>query len=154
VIAVDTRAAQLARAREGGADVVIDASRQSVVDEVMAATAGVGVDVAAEFVGAPRTIGQAVECLRTGGRAVLVGLGADPITVLPPTVFVRRQLQVLGSYGGTLATLQRVLRLVSTGRLDLGHSITHRFALDDADQALRILHEKTGDPQRMVITPG
>jgi 2-desacetyl-2-hydroxyethyl bacteriochlorophyllide A dehydrogenase len=153
VIAIDTRAAQLARARDGGADVVIDASRQSAVDEVMAATAGVGVDVAAEFVGAPSTIGQAVECLRTGGRAVLVGLGAEPITVLPPTAFVRRQLQVLGSYGGTLATLQRVLRLVTTGRLDLGRSITHRFALDDADQALRILHEKTGDPQRVVITP-
>jgi 2-desacetyl-2-hydroxyethyl bacteriochlorophyllide A dehydrogenase len=153
VIAIDTRAAQLARAGDGGADVVIDASRQSAVDEVMAATAGVGVDVAAEFVGAPSTIGQAVECLRTGGRAVLVGLGAEPITVLPPTAFVRRQLQVLGSYGGTLATLQRVLRLVTTGRLDLGRSITHRFALDDADQALRILHEKTGDPQRVVITP-
>jgi 2-desacetyl-2-hydroxyethyl bacteriochlorophyllide A dehydrogenase len=154
VIAVDTRAVQLERARQGGADVVVDASADSVVDAVLAATAGVGVDVAAEFIGTQATIGQAVECLRIGGRAVIVGLGADPITVPPPTVFVRKQLQLLGSYWGTLATLQRVLQLVATKRLDLSHSITHTFALDDAEAALRTLHEKIGDPQRVVVTTG
>ncbi|MGY1726082.1 alcohol dehydrogenase catalytic domain-containing protein [Geodermatophilus sp. SYSU D01062] len=153
VIAVDTRRTQLERARRGGADVVVDARTEPVVDAVLAATGGAGVDVAAEFVGAQATIGQAVECLRIGGRAVVAGLGADPITVLPPTVFVRRQLQLLGSYGGTLATLQRVLQLLATGRLDLGGSITHTFALADADAALRALHERTGDPQRVVVTP-
>ena len=73
VIAVDTRAVQLERARQGGADVVVDASADSVVDAVLAATAGVGVDVAAEFIGTQATIGQAVESLRIGGRAVIVG---------------------------------------------------------------------------------
>lgn len=154
VIAVDTRARQLERASRAGADVVVDAAGESVVDAVLAATAGLGADVAAEFIGTQATIGQAVECLRIGGRAVVVGLGADPITVLPPTVFVRRQLQLLGSYGATLATLQRVLQLVATARLDLGQSITHTFALEDADAALRTLHEKTGDPQRVVVTVG
>jgi 2-desacetyl-2-hydroxyethyl bacteriochlorophyllide A dehydrogenase len=152
VIAVDTRPAQLARARQAGADVVVDASADPVVDVVLDATAGVGVDVAAEFVGNRATIGQAVDCLRVGGRAVVVGIGADPITVPPPTVFVRKQLQLLGSYGGTPATLQRVLRLVATGRLDLSRSITHTFPLDDVAAALATLHEKTGDPQRVVIT--
>ncbi|MGY1619740.1 zinc-binding dehydrogenase [Geodermatophilus sp. SYSU D00691] len=154
VIAVDARAVQLERAGQAGADVVVDAAAGSVVEAVLAATAGVGVDVAAEFIGTQATIGQAVECLRTGGRAVVVGLGADPITVPPPTVFVRKQLQLLGSYGGTLATLQSVLRLVGNGRLDLSRSITHTFALDDADAALRTLHEKSGEPQRVVVTPG
>ncbi|MGY1782023.1 zinc-dependent alcohol dehydrogenase [Geodermatophilus sp. SYSU D01036] len=153
VIAVDTRRTQLERARQSGADVVVDARAEPVVDAVLAATGGAGVDVAAEFVGAQATIGQAVECLRIGGRAVVAGLGADPITVLPPTVFVRRQLQLLGSYGGTLATLQRVLQLLATGRLDLSGSITHTFALADADEALRTLHERSGDPQRVVVTP-
>jgi threonine dehydrogenase-like Zn-dependent dehydrogenase len=154
VIAVDTRRTQLERARQGGADLVVDAAGESVVDAVLAATAGVGVDVAAEFVGAQTTIGQAVECLRMGGRAVIVGLGADPITVLPPTVFVRKQLQLLGSYGGTLATLQRVLGLVASGQLHLSSSITHRFSLDEANRALETLHEKTGDPQRIVVATG
>jgi 2-desacetyl-2-hydroxyethyl bacteriochlorophyllide A dehydrogenase len=154
VIAVDTRRAQLERASQAGADVVVDAAAESVVEAVLAATAGLGVDVAAEFIGTRATIAQAVECLRIGGRAVVAGLGADPIIVLPPTVFVRKQLQLLGSYGATPATLQRVLHLVATARLDLGRSITHTFALDDADAALRTLHEKIGDPQRVVVTVG
>src|SRR3712207_8929398 len=36
VIAVDTRAAQLERARQAGADVVVDAAERSVVDSVLA----------------------------------------------------------------------------------------------------------------------
>ena len=65
---------------------------------------------------------------------------------------MRKQLQLLGSYGGTIGTLRRVLQLVSTGRLDLSRSITHTFGLEDADAALRTLHEKTGDLQRVVVT--
>lgn len=154
VIAVDTRRSQLERAARSGADVTIDASRDPVVDAVREATAGLGVDVAAEFVGRQDTIAQAVECLRTGGRAVVVGLGADPITVLPPTLFVRKQVQLLGSYGGTIATLRRVLPLVASGRLDLSGSISHTFSLDEADTALRTLHEGIGEPQRVVVAVG
>lgn len=154
VIAVDTRPAQLQRAGRNGADVVVDAGQEPVVEAVLAATAGTGVDVAAEFVGTRTTIGQAVECLGIGGRAVIAGLGADPITVLPPTLFVRRQLQLLGSYGGTLATLRRVLELLATGRLDLSASVTHTFGLADAQAALETLHQRSGDPQRVVVTAG
>jgi threonine dehydrogenase-like Zn-dependent dehydrogenase len=122
-----------------------------VVDAVLAATSGVGVDVASEFIGAPATIAQAVECLRIGGRAVIVGLGADPITVLPPTVFVRKQLQLLGSYGGTLATLQQVLQLVASSRLDLSHSITHTFPLQDVREAWEL--QLTGNSGKVVLCP-
>jgi 2-desacetyl-2-hydroxyethyl bacteriochlorophyllide A dehydrogenase len=154
VIAVDVRPSQLERATAVGADVVVHAGEESAVDAVLEATGGVGVDVAAEFVGRQDTIAQAVECLRPGGRAVVAGLGADPITVLPPTLFVRKQLQLLGSYGFTLPTIGRVLRLIDSGRLDLGSSITHTFPLEEADDALRTLHEKIGDPQRVVVTTG
>ena len=154
VIAVDTRRSQLDRAARSGADLTIDAARDRVVEAVQDATAGLGVDVAAEFVGTEGTIAQAVECLRTGGRALVVGLVAVPITVLPPTVLVRKQLQLLGSHGGTMATLRPVLPLVAAGRLDLSSSISHTFALEDVDAALRTLHEGIGDPQRVVVAVG
>ncbi|MDT7590297.1 MAG: hypothetical protein QOE32_7847 [Pseudonocardiales bacterium] len=153
IIAVDVRPVQCKRAQQHGADLVVDASAQPLAEAVLAATDGMGVDVAAEFVGHQDTIGQAVESLRIGGRAVIVGLGAEPITVLPPTMFVRKQLQVLGSYGFTTHTIDRVLSLVSAERLDLSDSITHTFPLDEADTALRILHAKIGDPQRVVVIP-
>jgi D-arabinose 1-dehydrogenase-like Zn-dependent alcohol dehydrogenase len=139
-----------------GADLVVDAAGESVVDAVLAATAtaGVGVDVAAEFIGAQATIAQAVECLRIGGRAVIVGLGADPITVLPSYRLRSQATAAAGLLRGTLTTLERVLRLVASGQLDLSHSVTHTFTLDEAEEALKTLHEKTGDPQRIVVTTG
>ena len=151
IIAVDVRATQCERAAAHGADVVIDASREPTAEAVLAATGGAGVAVAAEFVGRADTIAQAVASLAIGGRAVIVGLGAEPITVQPPTVFVRRELQMLASYGFTTTTVRRVLALVEAGLLNLEDSITHRFPLDDADRALRTLHEKLGDPQRVVV---
>jgi threonine dehydrogenase-like Zn-dependent dehydrogenase len=110
------------------------------------------VDVAAEFVGGRDTIAQAVEMLRIGGRAVVCGLGADPITVLPPTVFVRKQLQLLGSYGFTVATIGKVLDLVGARRLDLSESITHNYSLEEVNIALQTLYNKIDNPQRVVIT--
>lgn len=153
VIAVDVRAGQRARAAEHGADVVVDPDREAVADAVLAATGGVGVAVAAEFVGRADTIRYAVESLAIGGRAVVCGLGAEPITAQAPIVFVRRELQLLGSYGFTISTLRRVLALVDAGLLDLSASITHRFPLGEADRALATLHEKLDDPQRVVVTP-
>src|SRR5437868_284493 len=50
VIGVDVRPEQLERARQAGADVIIDARNGSPVTTVMEATGGRGVDVAAEFV--------------------------------------------------------------------------------------------------------
>jgi 2-desacetyl-2-hydroxyethyl bacteriochlorophyllide A dehydrogenase len=152
IIAIDQRPVQGQRARASGADFVIDASHGQATDAVLSATGGRGVDVAAEFVGARETIAQAVEMLRIGGRAVVCGLGADPITVLPPTVFVRKQLQLLGSYAFTVTTIGKVLDLVGARRLDLSESITHSYRLEEVNTALHTLHRKTDNPQRVVIT--
>jgi 2-desacetyl-2-hydroxyethyl bacteriochlorophyllide A dehydrogenase len=152
IIAIDTRPEQGTRAHTLGADITINPYDQHPAEAVLAATHGPGVDVAAEFVGLPDTIACAVEMLRIGGRAVIAGLGPDPITVLPPMQFVRKQLQLLGSYGFTSTTISTVLQLVSAGRLDLGSSITHTYPLAEANTALNTLHQKIDNPQRVVIT--
>lgn len=153
VLAVDVQAQQLQRAGEFGADVLIDATARDPVAVVLAATGGRGVDVAAEFIGLQGTIAQAVECLATGGRAVIVGLGAEPITGPPPTVFVRKEAALLASYGSTKHTSELLISLVASGRLNLTQSITHTFPLEHADEALRVLQTKDGDPIRVVVNP-
>ena len=152
IIAVDSRPEQAERAHGLGADITLNPQHEPLVEAVLAATGGRGVDVAAEFVGRSDTIGWAVDILRIGGRAVVAGLGPDPITVLPPMQFVRKQLQLLGSYGFTSHTINTVLQLVSAGRVDLSGSITHTYPLAEANTALDTLHHKTGNPQRVVVT--
>jgi alcohol dehydrogenase, propanol-preferring len=153
IIAVDVRDEQLERARSAGADLTLNSKNSSPVTAIREATGGRGVDVAAEFIGRQETIAQAVEAIAAGGRVVVAGLGPDPITVLPPTIFVRKELTLLGSYAFTRQTIEQLLELVATGKLDLSNSITDTFPLEQVNEGLKVLHEKIGNPIRVVITP-
>ena len=153
VLAIDVRTAQLERAQAYGADTTINASTTDPVAAVLEATSGRGVDVAAEFVGRQQTISQAVDVLTTGGRAVIAGLGPEPVTGPPPTVFVRKEASIIGSYAASRTTVEKLVALTASGALDLERSITHVYPLDDVDEALRVLHTKDGDPLRVVVRP-
>lgn len=152
IIAVDTRDDQLRRAEEMGADLTINAAETPPVEAILEATGGLGVDVAAEFVGLGQTISQCVECVAPAGRVVVVGLGPDPITTVPPTVFVRKQISLLGSYGFTKRGIEQLVELTAVGRLDLEGSITHTFPLAEVNTALKYLHEKIENPIRVAVT--
>jgi threonine dehydrogenase-like Zn-dependent dehydrogenase len=80
------------------------------------------------------------------------GLGPDNISVLPPTIFVRTELSVIGSYGWDRVDIGSALDLIAAGKLDVSGSITERFGLDDINTALDHLLNKVGKPIRIVIT--
>ena len=152
IIVVDTREGQLERAREMGADLTVNPQQTSPVEAILEATGGLGVDVAAEFVGLQQTISQCVESVARGGRVVVAGLGADPINIVPPTVFVRDGISLLGSYGFTKRNIEQLVELSAAGRLNLEESITHTFSLDEVNTALKYLHEKIENPIRVAVT--
>jgi threonine dehydrogenase-like Zn-dependent dehydrogenase len=158
IIAVDLRADQLELALAHGADIVVDAGRFASTAEELAravrhANGGRGVDVAAEFIGRAATIEAAFGSLTKGGRAVVVGLGDEPITLPPSGVFAMRQMSLMGSGGFSKNTIERLLGLVSSGRLDLTSSVSHRVGLDSVDAALRMLRDKSEPVRRVVATP-
>jgi 2-desacetyl-2-hydroxyethyl bacteriochlorophyllide A dehydrogenase len=151
VIAVDTIDSALERAKKVGADEVIDPRKDSPVKKIREMTDGIGVDLALEFIGLKKTIEQAVGCIRVGGRVVVVGLGPENISLLPPTTFVRSELSLFGSYGSTTSEIQNVIDLVASGKLNLSESITERFPLEEVNKGLDHLHKKIGNPIRIVI---
>jgi 2-desacetyl-2-hydroxyethyl bacteriochlorophyllide A dehydrogenase len=151
VIAVDTIDSALERAKKVGADEVINPRNGSAIQKIKKMTGGMGVDLALEFIGLRETIEQAVTCIRTGGRMVVVGLGPENISLLPPTTFVRTELSLLGSYGSTTLEIQNVVDLVANGKLNLSDSITERFLLEEVNKGLDHLHKKIGNPIRIVI---
>jgi 2-desacetyl-2-hydroxyethyl bacteriochlorophyllide A dehydrogenase len=152
LIAVDVRPSALARARELGAHEAIDAQSEAPYKAIQRLT-GEGVDLVLECVGRPETIAQAVRSLRPGGRAVIVGMGEEPLSLPPPSLFAWREYGVLGSFGSTRRDLERVIELVQSGRLDLGRSITARLPLEEVNKALETLESREGDLVRLVVLP-
>ena len=151
VIALDTSPIALERAGERGADVVCRTDREDPLEVIRKATGGQGVDLSLECIGLQQTIDLAVRVLKTGGRAVVVGLGSQNMTTLPPTEFVRRELTLLGSYAFTTREIEELIQLVQKGKLDLSSSISKRIPLEEINQGLEELHQKTGYPIRIVV---
>lgn len=151
VVGVDVDPVNLERAREWGADAVVDASGGRAARRVRELTEG-GVDRSLEFVGANETIDQAIKMLAPGGRAVVVGLTPEPLRTLPSSLLVSNELEVVGSFGSTLQDVNELVDLLDAGRLDLTRSVTHTYPLDRFPDALLQLADRRDNPIRIVIT--
>ncbi|MHB8510730.1 MAG: zinc-binding dehydrogenase [Actinomycetota bacterium] len=151
IAAVDPRESARKRALLLGADVAFDPD--GAVAAIREATGGEGVDAAFDFVGANAVLKSAVASLSMGGKAIIVGVGGEKITLGPSILFAVKRSQVRGAYGYRTRHLEVLTRLVQSGRLDLNGSITQVMSLEDAPEAIEMLATKRGDPVRIVIKP-
>ena len=152
VIGIDVSNLILERAKVRGADLVCRADQEDPVEVIKKATGGLGVDLALECVGQQSTIALSVACVRVGGRAVVVGLGADNITTLPPTEFVRREIELRGSYAFTVREIAELIQLIASGKLDVSASVSRIITLDEINQGLEALYRKTDNFIRIVVS--
>jgi alcohol dehydrogenase, propanol-preferring len=113
VIAVDVAASKLEMARELGADLTIDASREKP-SEIIRRSGGAHVVV--NFVCSQETITQGFGALRRAGTLVLVGLPTGDFT-LPIRASVAKGIRVLTSAVGTRQDLREVLALAASGKI-------------------------------------
>src|SRR5207248_4797647 len=89
VIASDVNAKRLTLAKQMGAHVTIDATRDDVVRAVLAETGGEGADVVCEMSGVPSALHQAFAAVRLGGRVQLLGIpnGQVPVDFASEIIF-------------------------------------------------------------------
>jgi len=149
VIAVDLVEEKLALAASLGARHVLN-GRDGQLSRTVRRLSGGGVDVAFEAIGAPTTIGAAFDCLRRGGRLVLVGYSALPAELnAARTMFF--EMEVVGSLGCRPIDFPRVIALVQSGRLRIAPLITHRLPLSEINAGFDLLRE--GKSIRALVLP-
>ncbi|HKV25579.1 MAG TPA: zinc-binding dehydrogenase [Candidatus Acidoferrum sp.] len=116
VIATSGTDAKLAKARELGADQLINHKTHRIRDEVRRITNKRGVDVVFEHVGIA-TWDESIASLALAGRLVTCGATTGYDAKIDLRFLFSRQLSLLGSYMGTKAELHTVMKLVAQGRL-------------------------------------
>jgi NADPH:quinone reductase-like Zn-dependent oxidoreductase len=116
VIATAGSDAKLEKAKELGADEVINHAKQKISDEVKRLTDRRGVDVVFEHVGTA-TWDASMASLATGGRLVTCGATTGYDAKIDLRFLFSRQLSVLGSYMGSKAELYAVLKLIGQRKL-------------------------------------
>jgi NADPH:quinone reductase-like Zn-dependent oxidoreductase len=135
VIATSSSAAKLERARELGADTVVDHAEGDVVAAVKEATDGRGADVVVDDVG-EATWQRSLQAAAVGGRIAVCGATTGPN---PPAALHRvwwKQLSILGSTMGTKGDFEAAYELVRSGRAR--PVVDSTFPLADA----RAAHER------------
>jgi 2-desacetyl-2-hydroxyethyl bacteriochlorophyllide A dehydrogenase len=150
VVAVDVAEDKLAWARRLGAAETIHAPSVDRVDKAVRHALSGGADVAFEAVGRAATQEQALACLRTGGRLVLVGYSPETMSLNSGRVMFR-ELEVVGSLGCRPVDYPRVIELARQGKVKVAELVTHRFPLDDIALAFDAL--RSGESIRSVVVP-
>ncbi|MCC9204105.1 NAD(P)-dependent alcohol dehydrogenase [Arthrobacter sp. zg-Y769] len=95
---------------------------------------GLGVDAFIDASGAPRAVRAGIRAVAPGGRAVLVGMGAEDVE-LPVGVIQNREIWLTGvfRYANTWPT---AIALAAEGKVDLDVLVTHQFGLGQVQEAL------------------
>jgi alcohol dehydrogenase len=133
IVAIDLADSRLEAAKRFGADVVVNNSREDAEAVVRELTGGLGADVSIEAVGTPETFELAARLARPGGHIANIGVHGKPVTLHLETLWTRDVTITTGLVDAySTATL---LRLVAGQQLDAGNLVTHRFRLDQFDEA-------------------
>lgn len=143
VTVTDVSEFRLEKARSLGFDVELSGS----VPE------GVGhedFDVLLECSGAPGVLAQGLWRLRNGGRAAMVGMPKQDVTLPLSRLNVKEiSIGLVNRYAHTWPT---AIALVASGRVDVASIITHRFPLEGAEEAIT-LAGRVPDSLKAVIHP-
>jgi len=113
---VEINPAKLALAKKFGA-VAIDATAADPVEQIREATAGKGVDVSLELIGSAKTIRQAVSCLGSLGRAVLVGLTNESMSIFPYPELINKEAEIIGVSDHLATEVPALLEFARSGKL-------------------------------------
>lgn len=133
IVVVDLVDTRLDAAKAFGADVVVNSGRDDVAAVVRDLTDGLGADVTMEAVGIPQTFEQAVELVRPCGHVANLGVHGTPATLHLEDIWIK-DLTITTGLVDTYST-PTLIGLVQSGRLDTSPMITHRFTLDQFEDA-------------------
>lgn len=153
VVAVDLAPGNLALARELGAEVAIDATRQADLPAAVVEATGGGAHLSVDALGSVRTCADAIQSLRRRGRHVQVGLmaGGDADPAIPMGRVIGYELEILGSHGMPAHRFEAVFGLMASGRLQPGKLIQRRIPLAASIEAL-VEMDRFASPGMTVIT--
>ena len=150
VIAVDINERKLEWARKFGAVKTINASKVERASKEIKKLTGGGADIAMEVIGNPKTIVEAFESVRVGGRLCVVGYTHETISVVAGKIMFK-ELEVVGSLGCRPLDYAPLIRMVEAGKIDVKGQVTHRFPLEEIEKAFAVMKE--GLSLRSIVVP-
>jgi threonine dehydrogenase-like Zn-dependent dehydrogenase len=155
IIVVETIPERIEMAKRVGADIVIDFKNADPIDEIMRVTNGRGVDVAIEALGLQSTFESCLRVLKPGGTLSSLGVYADDLTI-PLAAFhagLGDHKIITSLCPGGKERMRRLMNVIASGRIDLEPLVTHRFKLEQIQEAYELFANQRDGVLKVAITP-
>ena len=155
IIGVEAVPARMEIARKMGADHLVDFTKVDPVEEIMRLTDGRGVDVAIEALGRQETFEAALRVLRPGGTLSSLGVYSSDLKI-PLDAFLAglgdHQIVTTLCPGGK-ERMRRLMEVIGSGRVDTEPLVTHRFKLDQIEEAYELFANQREGVLKVAIAP-
>lgn len=155
IVVTDLEDSRLQYARQMGADHTINADREDQVQRVLELTDG-GASVVFEATCSIACLKLAVQMLRAESKLVVFGTHPEPMDIRPD-VLKRKSCTAyftfpLGPAEWTFYA-QAGVKLLASGGVKIAPLVTHRFALENMDEAFALIETRPADIMKVMITP-
>jgi alcohol dehydrogenase len=152
VVAIDLADSRLEAAKQFGADIVVNNSREDALAVVQELTGGLGADVSVEAVGVPATFELATQLARPGGHIANIGVHGVPATLHLEELWIRNVTITTGLVD-TYST-PTLLRLTQGHQIDADRFVTHHFTFDQFEEAYDVFARAADTGAlKVVLTP-
>lgn len=141
---------RLRLAKKYGADVVINAVKEQVIQRIKEKTGGRGVDVVFDAAGEAETFQESIQIARPGGTVVLIGICREDMVSLDFQTARRKEL-VIKNVRRFRHTYGRAISLVAKGKIEVKSLITHRFNLPRLPEAFELVEGRRDGIIKAVI---
>ena len=151
IIAIDNNPDRLGKASYAGANHTFLSDEENLSGKILTLTDGRGADISFEAVGKSESVNTAINILRKGGRAVLVGNTSSKID-FPLQKVVTSELKILGSCANR-GEYETVLTMLETGKLSVDDQISAVVPLSEGAAWFDMLYKKEGDLNKVILLP-
>jgi L-gulonate 5-dehydrogenase len=123
-----------------GADIIVNVNQKDLGEEIQRWSYGIGADIVIETAGVPKTVEQAIDVVKPGGKVIIAGLSTE-LAKISPINIARREIKIEGSVL-YVEEFTEALELVSESRKYLKQIISHNFDLSEVQQAFEVIEKK------------
>ncbi len=149
-IVLDMNDMRLEKAKEFGADIVINPGKEDAVKRVMEETGGYGCDVYLEVTGHPSSVGQGLEMICKGGRFVEFSVMSGTSTVDWSIIGDAKEIVIYGSQLSPYC-FSRTIEGIKDGTMPTDGVVSHIFPLEKWEEAYETA--ESGRGIKVVLKP-
>ena len=143
---------RLEKAKEFGADLVMNPAREDVVARIKEMTGGYGCDIYIEATGHPSSVQQGLDAIRKMGTFVEFSVFKDPVSVDWSIISDRKELNLLGSHLSAFC-YEDVIEWIGNGKLPADGVVSHKFPLKEWKKGFDLAHTGADGALKVALIP-